>query len=94
MIEKMGDRQPLIEAVICAETAHINADECGAPERFAGCKLIDLPTIDGIESKWAAVWQEQGTYAFDSYPASAADGTTTGTYPDAWYAISTGQVDT
>ena len=35
------------EAVICAETAHINADECGAPERFAGCKLIDLPTIDG-----------------------------------------------
>jgi threonine aldolase len=35
------------EAVICAETAHINADECGAPERFAGCKLVDLPTDDG-----------------------------------------------
>ena len=24
------------EAVICAETAHINVDECGAPERFLG----------------------------------------------------------
>ena len=32
----------------------------------------------------------QGTYAFDSYPALAADGTTAGTYPDAWYAVSTG----
>ena len=35
------------EAVICAETAHINVDECGAPERFAGCKLLDLPMPDG-----------------------------------------------
>jgi len=35
------------EAVICAETAHINVDECGAPERFAGGKLVDLPTADG-----------------------------------------------
>jgi threonine aldolase len=35
------------EAVICAQTAHINVDECGAPERFAGCKLVDLPTPDG-----------------------------------------------
>jgi threonine aldolase len=35
------------EAVVCASTAHINVDECGAPERFAGCKLIDLPTPDG-----------------------------------------------
>lgn len=35
------------EAVICATTAHINTDECGAPERFTGGKLIDLPTSDG-----------------------------------------------
>jgi threonine aldolase len=34
-------------AVVCAETAHINVDECGAPELFSGCKLIDLPTPDG-----------------------------------------------
>jgi threonine aldolase len=35
------------QAVVCAETAHINVDECGAPERFTGCKLIDLQTPDG-----------------------------------------------
>ena len=35
------------QAVVCAETAHVNVDECGAPERFTGCKLIDLPTPDG-----------------------------------------------
>ena len=34
-------------AVVCAETAHVNVDECGAPERFSGCKLVDLPTPDG-----------------------------------------------
>lgn len=34
-------------AVICAETAHINVDECGAPEKFTGCKLLSLPTKDG-----------------------------------------------
>src|ERR671929_2074570 len=35
------------QAVVCAETAHINVDECGAPERFTGCKLVDLQTEDG-----------------------------------------------
>jgi threonine aldolase len=34
-------------AVICAQTAHINVDECGAPEKFTGCKLLDVPTPDG-----------------------------------------------
>jgi threonine aldolase len=35
------------QAVICPQNAHINVDECGAPERFTGCKLIDLPCPDG-----------------------------------------------
>ncbi len=35
------------QAVICPATAHIAVDECGAPERFTGCKLIDVPTPDG-----------------------------------------------
>jgi threonine aldolase len=35
------------DAVICAEGAHINVDECGAPEKFTGCKLIAIPTPDG-----------------------------------------------
>jgi threonine aldolase len=34
-------------AIICAETSHIYTDECGAPEKFTGCKLIPLPTTDG-----------------------------------------------
>lgn len=35
------------QAVICATTAHIHTDECGAPEQFIGCKLITVPTPDG-----------------------------------------------
>jgi len=35
------------EAVICAETAHINADEGGAPEKMAGIKLWTVPTPEG-----------------------------------------------
>ena len=31
------------EAVICPETAHLNVDECGAPERIAGVKLLRRP---------------------------------------------------
>jgi threonine aldolase len=34
-------------AIVCAETAHINVDECGAPEKFTGCKLLSVPTKDG-----------------------------------------------
>lgn len=34
-------------AIICSETAHINVDECGAPEKFTGCKLLSVPTKDG-----------------------------------------------
>jgi len=34
-------------AVICTDTAHINVDEGGAPERIAGVKLLTVPTPDG-----------------------------------------------
>ncbi|WP_030663022.1 low specificity L-threonine aldolase [Streptomyces rimosus] len=34
-------------AVICAESAHIHVDECGAPERVGGLKLLTVPTEDG-----------------------------------------------
>jgi len=34
-------------AVICADTAHIHVDECGAPERHTGCKLLTVATPDG-----------------------------------------------
>ena len=34
-------------AVICAEAAHVYVDECGAPEKLTGCKLIPIPTVAG-----------------------------------------------
>lgn len=45
------------ESVICAESAHINCDEVGAPEYVASIKLVTIPSEDGklrpemIESK-------------------------------------------
>jgi threonine aldolase len=35
------------EAVICAESAHINTDECGSAERLLGTKLLAVPGTDG-----------------------------------------------
>jgi threonine aldolase len=35
------------QAVICTEAAHIYTDECGAPEKFTGCKLIPIVAPDG-----------------------------------------------
>lgn len=35
------------QAVICSDLAHINRHECGAPEKFIGCKLLPVTTIDG-----------------------------------------------
>jgi threonine aldolase len=35
------------ESVICPETAHLNTDECGAPERIGGVKLVPVATPDG-----------------------------------------------
>lgn len=34
-------------SILCAETAHINVDECGAPGRMTGCALVSIPTSDG-----------------------------------------------
>jgi len=35
------------EAVVCAESSHLNVDECGAPERVLGCKLLPVAAPDG-----------------------------------------------
>lgn len=35
------------EAVICADSAHINTDECGAADRLVGAKLLTVPAADG-----------------------------------------------
>ncbi|MGH3274570.1 MAG: threonine aldolase family protein [Streptosporangiaceae bacterium] len=35
------------EGVICAESAHLNGDECGATERVLGSKLLTVPAPGG-----------------------------------------------
>jgi threonine aldolase len=34
-------------SIITAETAHLEQDECGAPEKFTGCKVLTVETPDG-----------------------------------------------
>ena len=34
-------------SILCAETAHIQVDECGAPEKFTGSKVIPIATSNG-----------------------------------------------
>ncbi len=35
------------QAVVCAATSHINHDECGAVERFTGCRVLTLQVAAG-----------------------------------------------
>ncbi len=52
------------QAVICADTAHLNVDECGAPESIAGVKLLSASAQDGkltpelVEGRIARVGDE------------------------------------
>lgn len=34
-------------AVVAASTAHLNEDECGAPEKFIGSKILEIETENG-----------------------------------------------
>lgn len=34
-------------SILCADTAHICMDECGAPTKFTGCRICAIPTPDG-----------------------------------------------
>jgi threonine aldolase len=51
-------------AVVCAEAAHINVDECGAPEKFTGCKLVPIAarngklTVEEVRSAYHGVGDE------------------------------------
>jgi valyl-tRNA synthetase len=48
---------------MCAMTEYLS------PSRAAA--IPDRPSLDGLEDKWAAVWQEERTYAFDREAALA-----------------------
>jgi threonine aldolase len=51
-------------AVLCTEVAHIHTDECGAPEKFTGCKLVTLAapqgklTIEAVRSAYHGLGDE------------------------------------
>jgi threonine aldolase len=51
-------------AVLCTEVAHIHTDECGAPEKFMGCKLVTLPapegklTVEAVRSAYHGIGDE------------------------------------
>lgn len=34
-------------AIVAAKTAHLNEDECAAPEKFIGAKVLEIETSDG-----------------------------------------------
>ncbi len=34
-------------AIICSDKSHLENDECAAPEKVTGCKLIRIPSSDG-----------------------------------------------
>lgn len=34
-------------SVLCTDVSHLNTDECGAPEKITGCKLIPVPSQNG-----------------------------------------------
>jgi threonine aldolase len=56
-------------AVICSDYAHIYTDECGAPEKHTGCKLIPLPhqagkiTVDGVRHAYHGIGDQHHVQA-------------------------------
>ncbi len=56
-------------AVICTDFAHIYTDECGAPEKFTGCKLIPIPnqngklTVEGVQSAYHGIGDQHHVQA-------------------------------
>ncbi len=49
-------------SVVTASTAHIEEDECGAPEKFIGCKVL---TVDTTNGKINPGMIEKHMYGFD-----------------------------
>jgi len=35
------------QGIVAAKSAHLNEDECGAPEKFSGSKILEIETDDG-----------------------------------------------
>ena len=60
-------------AVLCPELSHIYTDECGAPEKFTGCKLIPLPapqgklTVETLAQRLSRHWRPASRAAESSF---------------------------
>jgi threonine aldolase len=58
------------QAAIVTESAHLNVDECGAPERITGTKLLTVPTAHGKlgpdQLRW---WEERRGDEHSAQPA-------------------------
>jgi len=56
-------------AVLCSDYAHIYTDECGAPEKHTGCKLIPLPhqagkiTLDAVRHAYHGIGDQHHVQA-------------------------------
>jgi threonine aldolase len=56
-------------AVLCSDYAHIYTDECGAPEKHTGCKLISLPhqagkiTLDAVRHAYHGIGDQHHVQA-------------------------------
>jgi threonine aldolase len=55
------------ESAICTETAHMHVDECGAPERIAGTKLLTVATEHGKLAP-ADIGRWEGRRGDDHFP--------------------------
>lgn len=53
---------PPFGAIVCASTAHINVDECGAPERAIGCKVV---AVEGVGGKLTPAMAQGAMHGFD-----------------------------
>ena len=60
------------QAVICAESSHLNTDECGAAERVAGCKLLTVPAPAGKLTPELAASRIGSRDAHDAQPGAVA----------------------
>ncbi len=59
-------------AILCANSAHIYRDECGAPERFTGCKLNPVEAPNGkIEIESLKPWLADKGSEHHNQPPSA-----------------------
>jgi threonine aldolase len=70
------------EAVICVAGAHIDVDECGAPERWAGVKLLRAEPVHGkLEPDAMRAWEPRRGDVHHNQPrlVSVAESTEVGT---------------